>query len=185
MRFLLGSAAGFRKIVHHVRLRCIVPIMNSPVSELSEQLLDTWRISVRVGLYALEGVDDEGLGAADLSGRTPGQQFAHIHRVRRMWLEHTAPDLYAGVADVDEAGTGDREALSGALVASGAAIEELLRRGLDGGRIEGYQPHPTAFAGYLVAHEAYHLGDIGVRLSQAGHPLSQQVSYGLWKWGTR
>jgi len=159
--------------------------MNSPASELSEQLLDTWRISVRVGLYALEGVDDEGLGAADLSGRTPGQQFAHLHRVRRMWLEHTAPDLHAEVADVEEADTGNREALGRALVASGAAIEELLRRGLHSGRIKGYEPHPTAFAGYLVAHEAYHLGDIGVRLSQAGHPLRKQVSYGLWKWGVR
>lgn len=159
--------------------------MNSLGSELSEQLLDTWRISVRVGLYALDGADQEGLSAADLRGRTPGQQFAHLHRVRRMWLEHTAPDLHAAVADVDEAGTGDREALHRALVASGAAIEELLRRGLESGRIKGFKPHPTAFAGYLVAHEAYHLGDIGVRLSQAGHPLSKKVSYGLWEWGVR
>jgi len=159
--------------------------MNSPVSELSEQLLDTWRISVRVGLHALGGVDEEALGAADLAGRTPGQQFAHLHRVRRMWLEHTAPDLHAAVADLDEAGMGDREALRGALVASGAAIEELLRRGLDSGRIKGFKPHPTAFAGYMVAHEAYHLGDVGVRLSQAGHPLSKKVAYGLWEWGVR
>jgi uncharacterized damage-inducible protein DinB len=159
--------------------------VNSPVSELSEQLRDMWRISVRVGLYALEGADREGLGAADLRGRTPGQQFAHIHRVRRLWLEHTAPDLHAEVADLDDAGVGDREALRGALVASGAANEELLRRGVEGGRIKGFKPHPTAFAGYLVAHEAYHLGDIGVRLSQAGHPLSKKVSYGLWEWGVR
>ena len=41
--------------------------MNSPVSELSEQLLDTWRISVRVGLHALEGVDEEALAAHPLS----------------------------------------------------------------------------------------------------------------------
>jgi uncharacterized damage-inducible protein DinB len=159
--------------------------MNSPVLELSEQLLDTWRISVRTGLYALDGVDPAGLDAAGLSGRTPGQQFAHLHRVRRMWLEHTAPDLHAAVADVDEAGVGDREALRTALQASGAAIEELLRRGLDTGRIKGFKPHPAAFLGYLVAHEAYHLGDIGVRLSQAGHPLARKVSYGLWEWGVR
>jgi uncharacterized damage-inducible protein DinB len=102
-----------------------------------------------------------------------------------MWLEHTAPDLHAALADVEEAEMGDREALRRALVASGAAIEELLRRGLDSGRIEGYRPHPAAFAGYMVAHEAYHLGDIGVRLSQSGHPLGREVSYGLWKWGVR
>ena len=159
--------------------------MNSPVSELSEQLLDTWRISVRTGVYALEGIDAEGLGAAGLKGRTPGDQFAHLHRVRRMWLEHTAPDLHAAVADVDEAGVGDRDVLRAALEASGAAIEELLRRGLDTGRIKGFKPHAAAFLGYLVAHEAYHLGDIGVRLSQAGHPLSKKVSYGLWEWGVR
>jgi len=159
--------------------------MNSPASELSEQLLDTWRISVRTGLYALEGVDPDGLVAAGIKGRTPGRQFAHLHRVRRMWLEHTAPDLHAAVADVEEAHVGDREVLRQALLASGAAIEELLRRGLTAGRIKGFKPHPAAFVGYLVAHEAYHLGDIGVRLSQAGHPLSKKVSYGLWEWGVR
>jgi len=159
--------------------------MNSPVSELSEQLLDTWRISVRVGIFALEGTDPAGLGAADLRGRTPGQQFAHLHRVRRMWLEHTAPELHAALADVDEAGVADPEALRRALEASGAAIEELLRRGLATGRIKGFKPHPAAFAGYLIAHEAFHLGDIGVRLSQAGHPLENKVSYGLWEWGVR
>jgi uncharacterized damage-inducible protein DinB len=159
--------------------------MNSPVLELSEQLLDTWRISVRVGLYALDGVDAEGLDAADVRGRTPRQQFVHIHRVRRMWLEHTAPDLHATVDDVDEAGAAGGEALRAALQASGAAVEELLRRGLEGGRIKGFKPHPAAFLGYLVAHEAYHLGDIGVRLSQAGHPLGKKVSYGLWEWGVR
>ena len=159
--------------------------MNSPVLELSEQLLDTWRISVRIGLYALDGIDAEGLAAADLTGRTPGQQFAHLHRVRRMWLEHTAPDLHAAVGDIEDASVGDSEVLRAALQASGGAIEELLRRGLDTGRIKGFKPHPTAFLGYLVAHEAYHLGDIGVRLSRAGHPLSKKVSYGLWEWGVR
>lgn len=159
--------------------------MNSPDSELSEQILDTWRISVRVGLFALDGVDPQALGAADLQGRTPGKQFAHLHQVRRMWLEHTAPDLHASVADLEEAEKTDRDRLREALMASGASIEELIRRGLARGQIKGFKPHPAAFAGYLIAHEAYHLGDIGVRLTQAGHPLSQKVSYGLWEWGTR
>jgi hypothetical protein len=164
---------------------CIVPIMNSPAPELSEQLLDTWRISVRVGLHALDGVPPGGLEAAGLKGRPPGKQFAHLHRVRRMWLEHTAPDLHAAVADVDDGDVANGERLRAALQASGAAIEELVRRGLEAGRIKGFKPHPAAFVGYLVAHEAYHLGDIGVRLAQAGTPLSQKVSYGLWEWGVR
>jgi uncharacterized damage-inducible protein DinB len=159
--------------------------MNSPVIELSEQLVDTWRISVRVGLYALEAVDPEGLTADGPKGRTPGKQFAHLHRVRRMWLEQAAPDLHAAVGDVEDVAVGDKELLRAALEASGAAIEELLRRGLETGRIKGFKPHPSAFVGYLVAHEAYHLGDIGVRLTETGHPLSQKVSYGLWEWGVR
>jgi hypothetical protein len=159
--------------------------MNSPVSELSEQILDTWRISVRVGLYALDGVDPAGLDAAGLEGRPPGRQFAHLHQVRRMWLEHTAPDLHSAVLELEEGDLASVERLREALQASGAAIEELVRRGLETGRITGFKPHPTAFVGYLVAHEAYHLGDIGVRLRQAGHPLSSKVAYGLWEWGTR
>jgi uncharacterized damage-inducible protein DinB len=102
-----------------------------------------------------------------------------------MWLEQAAPDLHAAVGDLDDVAVGDKKLLRAALEASGAAIEELLRRGLETGRIKGFKPHPSAFVGYLVAHEAYHLGDIGVRLTETGHPLSQKVSYGLWEWGVR
>lgn len=68
---------------------------------------------------------------------------------------------------------------------SGAAIEELLRRGLAAGTIRGFKPHPVAFLGYLIAHDGYHHGDIGLTLAQSGHPLDRKVAYGIWEWGAR
>lgn len=159
--------------------------MNSSETELPAQVIDTWRISVRVGLFALDETDAEALGAADLKGRAPGRQFAHIHNVRRMWLEHTEPDLFARVAKLENDDALDKATLRTALFTSGEAVEEMLRRALAAGRIKGFKPHPAAFVGYLVAHEAFHLGDIGVRLTVAGRPLSQKASYGLWEWGVR
>lgn len=54
-----------------------------------------------------------------------------------------------------------------------------------GGKIKGFRPHASAFLGYLVAHESYHQGEIGLILGQAGLPLDKKVAYGMWEWGVR
>ena len=151
-----------------------------------EPLIDTWRIWARIVLYALDAVAPEALAAdSGLGGRTVGEQLAHLHNVRLMWLESAAPALLDGLQKIDGAGAGDPELLRRSLAASAEAIEAMLRAALADGRVKGFKPHPTAFLGYLVAHEAYHHGDIGVRLRASGHPLSQKVGYGMWEWGTR
>jgi uncharacterized damage-inducible protein DinB len=50
---------------------------------------------------------------------------------------------------------------------------------------KGFKPHPVAFVGYLIAHESYHQGDVGVRLTASGHRLGNKVAYGMWEWGVR
>jgi uncharacterized damage-inducible protein DinB len=49
----------------------------------------------------------------------------------------------------------------------------------------GGAEHPAVFLGYLIAHESFHQGDIGVRLTEGGHSIPQKVAYGMWEWGTR
>jgi uncharacterized damage-inducible protein DinB len=154
---------------------------------LAEQVLDTWRIHDRINRYLLAAVPAQALADVSASkGRTVGEQFAHVHNVRLMWLTQAAPELMAGLEKIDKDGAGDADTLRAALEASGRAVEELLRRGLEpGGRVKGFKPHTAAFLGYLVSHESHHRGQIALTLKQAGHPLERKIAYGMWEWGSR
>ncbi|MDB4951619.1 MAG: hypothetical protein JWM27_4268 [Gemmatimonadetes bacterium] len=154
---------------------------------LRESLLDTWRIHDRINRYLLDAVEGDALGAVSASkGRTVGEQLAHVHNVRLMWLKAAAPELLQGLAKVEKDAAADRDGLCAALEASGTAVEALLRRALEGdGRIKGFKPHASAFLGYLVSHESHHRGQIALTLKQAGHPLDRKTGYGIWEWGVR
>ena len=54
-----------------------------------------------------------------------------------------------------------------------------------GGKVKNFKPHVTAFLGYMISHESYHRGEIGIVLAQSGYPLDQKISYGMWEWGVR
>ena len=154
---------------------------------MEEQLIETWAIHNRINLYLLDAVPDEALSASiGGKGRTVYDLFAHIHNVRLLWLKSAAPDLLEGLKKLETKTVGDRKQMRAALVDSGKAIEELLRRGLAaGGKIKGFKPHAAAFLGYLISHESHHRGHIGWALKHSGHPLDQKTAYGLWEWGVR
>ncbi len=78
-----------------------------------------------------------------------------------------------------------KPALRQALARSAAAIGQMLTQALPGGKVKGFKPHAAAFAGYLIAHEGYHLGEIGVALQQSGHPLDRKTAFGMREWGVR
>lgn len=148
-------------------------------------LIETWRTHARIQHYVLAAITPEALAAVGLKGRTVGHQFSHIHDVRRMWLESAAPDLLAGVDKLGKDHVGDKAKLDAALKVSADAIATLVERAETGGRIKGFKPSPTAFVGYLISHESYHQGDIGVRLTETGFPLDKKTSFGMWEWGVR
>ena len=152
---------------------------------MKDQLIETWQIHNRVLLWVLDSIPDEALGAVGLKGRTVGAQFGHTHDVRLMWLKSAAPELLDGLDKLGKEQTADKAALATALTASGLAVERLLDRAIDEGRVKGFKPHPAAFLGYLIAHEQFHQGDIGVRLTELGHPLDKRTDFGRWEWGTR
>jgi uncharacterized damage-inducible protein DinB len=102
-----------------------------------------------------------------------------------MWLKAAAPDLHDSQTKLEWASAGDSDRLTAALEASGEAIATLVGRGVAEGRIKGFKPHPSAFVGYLIAHESFHLGDVGVRLTEAGYPIDKKTDFGMWEWGTR
>jgi uncharacterized damage-inducible protein DinB len=154
-----------------------------------EQVIDTWNMHNRIHIYLLDAIAPEALADVSLSkGRSVGEQFEHVHNVRLMWLKSAAPDLLKGTdkpEKIEQEQSNDKPLLLHALDLSGLAIAELLRRGIETGRIKGFKPHPLAFLGYLISHESYHRAEIGIILTQAGHPLDKKVSYGLWEWGVR
>lgn len=154
---------------------------------MEEQLVETWSIHDRIHRYLLDAIPPEALGAVSASkGRTVGEQFAHLHNVRLMWLGPAAPELLAGLRKIEKGDALDKESLAAALAASAAAIETLLRQSLaSGGRIKGFKPHAAAFLGYLISHESHHRGQIVLTLKQAGHPLDKKTAFGLWEWGVR
>jgi len=153
---------------------------------LDEQLLDTWNIHARINLYMLDAIEPAALGGVSASKeRSVGEQFAHIHNVRLMWLKAAAPKLLEGLEKIEKEQTGNKELLLQSLAKSDSAIVMLLRDGLAKGRIKSFKPHPVAFIGYLISHESYHRAEAGIILTQAGHPLDKKTSFGLWEWGVR
>jgi uncharacterized damage-inducible protein DinB len=154
---------------------------------LQDQLVETWEIHHRINLYLLDAVPPDALGDRSASkGRTVGEQFAHLHNVRLMWLKEAAPDLLEGLAKLEKDAPLDHALLRAALEASAAAVSALLGRSLAaGGKVRGFRPHAAAFLGYLVSHESHHRGQIALTLKQAGHPLDRKAAYGLWEWGAR
>lgn len=151
-----------------------------------QPLVESWEIHNRINLYLLDAVDEQWLGVTSASkGRTAGEQFAHIHTVRLMWLKAADPALLTGLEKLEK-GTLTKKGLADALTESGKAIAMLLDHALAGdGKVKNFKPHATAFFAYLVSHESHHRGQIMLTMKQAGHPFDKKVSFGIWEWGTR
>lgn len=151
-----------------------------------KDFIDTWHIHNRINLYLLDAIDETFLTDISASkGRTVGEQFAHIHNVRLMWLKAAMPDLLTGQTKIEKGNKLTKKLLQTELEKSADAMAKLLRNGFETGKIKGFKPHAAAFLGYLVSHESHHRGQIILSLKQSGHPIDQKTQYGIWEWGSR
>ncbi|MBN8637106.1 MAG: DinB family protein [Anaerolineae bacterium] len=159
---------------------------------MTDQLVDSWMINHRINLYLLDAIPPDALSAVPvgMKGRSVAEIFAHLHKVRGMWLEPAAPDLAVGLPKLPTKTKADKDALTkdvlrAALTQSGERMGQLFLRGVEQGKLPNIKPHVAGFLGYLIAHEGYHRGEIGMTLTLAGHPLPDEIAYGLWDWEKR
>ena len=151
-----------------------------------DALLETWAINQWMNNSLMKGIKDDYLsdvGAA--KGRAVGEQLAHIHNVRLMWLKASAPELLESQKKLDKEQIMTTSLLMKEFQKSANAITRLLEMGLASGRIKGFKPHPQAFLGYMISHESHHRGQIIITLKENNHLPDKKVLCGLWEWGNR
>lgn len=148
-------------------------------------ITEAWNVHLSSQIYVLDAIPAEALTAIGIiKGRTAGEIFAHIHNIRLTWLEVSGPHLMEGILKVGKEDVGNHELLKAALETSGKAVAAMLTASEQAvGKVKGFKRGVAVFFGYLVAHESYHMGEIGIVLNQAGHKLDQEVGYGMWEWG--
>ncbi len=153
---------------------------------MDEPLAETWATHNRINLYLLDAISEESFGLALPKCRTVFDQFAHIHNIRLMWLKSAAPELLETLEKLETKKGGIKAQIYAALDTSGQAIESLLCKvSAAGGKVRGFNPHATAFLGYLISHESHHRGQVTWTLKQSSCPLDQKTAFGLWEWGAR
>ncbi|GAB5525176.1 MAG: hypothetical protein Roseis2KO_30480 [Roseivirga sp.] len=152
-------------------------------NQLIEDLLTTWDKHVDMNALLLNGIDEAYLTDKSSSGgRNAGEQFAHIHNVRMMWLSQLAADKAKELdADLDAKESLQKDYLTKAMAASDKLVRSVLKAALEKGEKLGDMT-ATRFLGYLISHESHTRGQIVLAMKQSDHALPPQVTYGIWEW---
>lgn len=156
----------------------MIPAM-APRGDKPFTLADTWLLNNRVNLMLLNQLNTQQFAyTANARARSIGDQLAHLHNVRAMWLEVTSKISL----DKIEKGCATNERVSQCLRTSGEAMAQVFAQAESSGKVRGFQRGPAAFLGYLLAHEAHHRGQIILHLKQAKMPVDKMFGFSLWEW---
>lgn len=151
-----------------------------------KELIETFEIHNRVNLYLLKEIEEAWLNdMAASKGRNIGEQFAHMHNVRLMWIKVAAPELSQQLNKIEKEHAITKKLLQQELAASAEVMKIFLTKAFTENKVKGFKPHPAAFLGYLISHESHHRGQIMICLKENKHLTNKSLGFGLWEWGTK
>ena len=157
---------------------------------LENQLLEAWDTHERMLFLLFDAIPPAAFAGrpTGMTGRSVGSIFAHLNNQRLEWIKVSAPELRDGLIKIPTKTKVEREAISKdqlrpALQLSSQAMRRMFAGGLEQGKLKRQKPPLVTMFSYMVAHEWYHVGEIGMTLNESGHKLDEQTAYGIWSWG--
>lgn len=158
------------------------------MTEIENQIIETWRIHNRIMLFMIEHLPDEALKAtlSKRGGRDIARQLAHIHMVRVWRLEAFSKKIKETLIAFEKGESPPKEKLQQALAQSGEVMEKYLRYGLEnGGAVSNFKRGVVPMLGYFISHEAHHRGNILLTMKQGGFKLPDELKWHIWEWNKR
>ena len=153
-------------------------------SAISPELIETYAISDRMNQIVLDCIDPAVWRAKPPGSktRTIAAIFSHMHNVRRKWIRLSAS--HVKLPTTLNGRTCTQQQVKDALAESAIACGEMLTTVKIFHRDGWAQPWSAgaAMAGYMIAHDAHHRGQICMLAHQLGFPLPTKCDYGIWAW---
>jgi uncharacterized damage-inducible protein DinB len=155
-----------------------------------DALLEAWDTHLRMLSILFDAIAPEAFAGkpTGMTGRSVGNIFAHVNNQRTEWIKLSSPDLSGRLIRIPTRTKAEREAITKdqlrpALEHSGEAMRRMFAGGLEKGRLKGHKTPLVTLFSYMIAHEWYHVGEIGMTLNEAGFKLDDQTAYAIWSWG--
>lgn len=150
---------------------------------LDEQLLEAWDTHNAMFFMLFDAIEPEAFAGkpVGMGGRSVGNIFAHVNNLRLEWIKVSAPPLTDGLTKIPTKTKAEREAITKAqlrpaLEASAAGMRAMFKAALPKGKLKGQRTPLATMYSYMIAHEWYHIGEIGMTLNLAGHKLDDQTA---------
>lgn len=155
------------------------------MSNLEQQIIDTWFLNHRTNLKLINSLTEEELSltTSKRGGGSVGHQLAHIYNVRFWKLEKYDKTLVSNLNAIKAADKKTIESLIDCHIITADLISEMLKKGIDeGGKVKGFKRGVVPLLGYFIHHEAHHRGNILLTLKLCGFKLPNELKYGIWEW---
>ncbi|MBI1258465.1 MAG: hypothetical protein GC204_13440 [Chloroflexi bacterium] len=158
--------------------------------DFNTQVLEAWDTHQQMFWLLFDAIEPDAFAGkpTGMSGRSVGNIFAHLNNLRIDWMKASAPELIDGLMRIPVKSKAERESirkdqLRPALEKSGAAMRRMFAGALDKGKLKGHKTPIMTMYSYMIAHEWYHIGEVGMTLTLSGHKLPEQAEWGIWSWG--